>query len=69
MNDLKHTLTDIQALALATVKDRPGLTVEDYANMIGNNDEVYNAFGYLIFRAQLLKIDEENLSVTTKGIS
>ena len=67
MSDPK--LTDIQAEALAMVKDRPGLTVEDYANMIGNNDEVYNAFGYLIFRAQLLKIDEENLSVTTKGIS
>ena len=67
MSDPK--LTDIQAEALAMVKDRPGLTVEDYANMIGNNHEVYNAFGYLIFRAQLLKIDEENLSVTTKGIS
>lgn len=61
-------LTDIQALALATVKDRPGLTVGDYANMIGNTPEVYEAFSYLIFNVQKLQIDLINLSVTTKGI-
>ena len=61
-------LTDIQALALATVKKRPGLTVEDYANMIGNTPEVYEAFSYLIFNVQKLQIDLINLSVTTKGI-
>ena len=61
-------LTDIQALALATVKDRPGLTVEDYANRIGNTPEVYEAFSYLIFNVQKLQIDLINLSVTTKGI-
>lgn len=60
-------LTDAQALALATVKDRPRLTVEDYANMLGNTEEVYNAFGWLIFN-QYLKADERTGSITTKGI-
>lgn len=60
-------LTDIQALALATVKDRPRLTVEDYANMLGNTPEIYSAFGWLIFN-QYLKADEQTGAVTTKGI-
>lgn len=60
-------LTDAQALALATVKDRPRLTVEDYANMLGNTEEVYNAFGWLIFN-QYLKLNEKDYTVTTKGI-
>jgi len=61
-------LTDIQAEALAMVKDRPRLTVEEYANMMGNTQEVYNAFARLIFQ-QFLKVDEMTGAVTTKGIS
>ena len=61
-------LTDLQALALATVKDRPRLTVEDYANMIGNTPEVYSAFSYLIFKVQMLQINESTGEVNTKGI-
>lgn len=60
-------LTDIQALALATVKDRPRLTIEDYANMLGNTYEVYSAFGFLLAN-QYLKADERTGSVTIKGI-
>lgn len=66
MSDPK--LTDIQAEALAMVKDRPRLTVEEYANMMGNTQEVYNAFARLIFQ-QFLKVDEMTGAVTTKGIS
>lgn len=64
---MTNKLTDAQALALATVKDRPRLTVEDYANMLGNTEEVYNAFGWLIFN-QYLKLNEKDYTVTTKGI-
>ena len=65
---MSNKLTDTQALVLATVKDRPRLTVEDYANMLGNTPEVYGAFAYLIFQAQLLKIDEVNMAIEPKGI-
>ena len=61
-------LTDIQTEVLEAVKNRPGLTVEDYANDFGNTQEVYSAFGYLIYQAQMLKLNEANASVTTKGI-
>mgnify|MGYP000976083840 CR=1 FL=1 len=67
MNDLKHTLTDTQSLALAMVKDRPRLTIEDYANMMGNTEEIYRAFGWLLAN-QYLKADERTGSVTIKGI-
>lgn len=62
-----HKLTDMQSLALASVKDRPGLTVEDHANMLGNTTEVYSAFGWLLAN-QYLKADERTGAVTTKGI-
>ncbi len=62
------TLTDTQAEALAMVKDRPRLTVEDYANMMGNTEEVYSAFARLIFQ-QYLRVDEMTGAVTTRGIS
>lgn len=61
-------LTDTQSLALAMVKDRPRLTVEDYANMMGNTEEVYSAFGWLIFN-QYVKVDSYTGAVTPKGIS
>ena len=64
---MDNKLTDIQALALAAVKDRPRLTVEDYANMLGNTPEIYSAFARLIFQ-QYLKVDEMTGAVTTKGI-
>jgi len=60
-------LTDIQTLALAFVKYRPGLTVEDYANRIDNTEEVYGAFGFLIYN-QYIRLDPKNGTVSPKGI-
>ena len=65
MSDPK--LTKIQSEVLNAVKNRPGLTVEDYANDFGNTPEIYSAFARLIFQ-QYLKVDEMTGAVTTKGI-
>lgn len=64
-------LTDTQALAIAMVKDNPGQPVEYYANIYyekpDNTENIYTAFGWLIFN-QYLKLDERTNQLTTKGI-
>ena len=64
---MTSTLTDTQVAALASVKDRPGLTVEDHANMMGNTEEIYSAFGFLIYN-QYIRLDPRNGTVSPKGI-
>ena len=60
-------LSKDQIEALDAVKKKPNQPVEYYANMMGNSEEVYNAFGWLIFN-QYLKLNEKDYTVTTKGI-
>ena len=53
------------------VKDNPGQPVEYYANIYyekpDNTENIYTAFGWLIFN-QYLKLDERTNQLTTKGI-
>ena len=60
-------LSKSQIEALDMVKKKPGQPVEYYANMMGNTEEIYRAFGWLLAN-QYLKADERTGSVTIKGI-
>ena len=62
----ERPLTYIEKTVLETVRERPNLTTEDYANMLGHTTDVYSAVAHLIF-GRYVHYNERNGALSAKG--
>lgn len=63
----ERALSNIEQTVLNTVRERPNLTTEDYADILGHTTEFYSAIAYLII-GRFVYVDERNGAISAKGL-